>query len=244
MNETEIQIALHGEYLSACDMCLPNYTPSGWWECDFFHLTKAGYMIEHEIKVSRSDFFADAKKSKFTGINRSKEFPKGREDFKHQFLSQGHEHGPREFWFVVPDGLISLDEIPDFAGLKTARKVEMSGNSYVATKVVKKAPFLHKEKAPQHIREHALSVCYYRYWNEKKAHLKTVRRKEASGVHASEEEDARLRAASPYMLKALQMIWNASDDRGLSLEDEFDLINTALTEVGSAIEKATGKEAS
>lgn len=32
------------------------------WECDFFSMTKSGYYYEVEIKLSRSDFFADFKK--------------------------------------------------------------------------------------------------------------------------------------------------------------------------------------
>ncbi len=178
MKESSIQFALRREFLSGCEMCLPNYTPANWWECDFFHLTKAGYMVEHEIKVSRSDFFADAKKSKFTGVGRSKEFPGGREDFKHQLLSNGYEYGPRQFWFVVPEGLIELSEVPEFAGLKVAKEVEVWGDPYIKITIAKKAPFLHKHRSPEGVKKHALSVCYYRYWNEKEAHAATLSRKE------------------------------------------------------------------
>lgn len=34
------------------------------WECDFFSVTDSGYCYETEIKISRSDFFADFKKDK------------------------------------------------------------------------------------------------------------------------------------------------------------------------------------
>lgn len=34
------------------------------WECDYFGVSKSGYAYEIEIKVSRSDFFADFKKAK------------------------------------------------------------------------------------------------------------------------------------------------------------------------------------
>lgn len=40
------------------------------WECDFFSITKAGYAYEVEIKVSRSDFFADFKKEKHILFNK------------------------------------------------------------------------------------------------------------------------------------------------------------------------------
>lgn len=46
---------------------------------------------------------------------------------------------PNKFWFAVPENLISIDEIPDYAGL------------YYITergklKIIKRAPFIHKEK--------------------------------------------------------------------------------------------------
>ncbi len=34
------------------------------WECDFFGISKTGYAYEVEVKISRSDFFADFKKEK------------------------------------------------------------------------------------------------------------------------------------------------------------------------------------
>lgn len=34
------------------------------WECDFFAMSKSGYFMEVEVKVSRSDFFNDFKKEK------------------------------------------------------------------------------------------------------------------------------------------------------------------------------------
>ena len=41
---------------------LPNYTPHAWWESDVFEITAAGYFVEYEVKISVSDFKADAKK--------------------------------------------------------------------------------------------------------------------------------------------------------------------------------------
>jgi len=39
------------------------------WECDFFSMAKSGYCYEVEIKLSRSDFFADFKKDKHIRFN-------------------------------------------------------------------------------------------------------------------------------------------------------------------------------
>ena len=166
IKEIDIQLALHRDFLSNCDICIPNYTPKGWWECDFIHITKSGYMVEHEIKVSRADFFADAKKQKQLGFA-------NKVVGKHQLLELGSEDGPRQFWFVILEGLIDVSEVPNFAGLKIVKLVENGGNPCVDVKVIKKAPFLHKSKADKSLKEHVLSVCYYRYWNEKVAHEKT-----------------------------------------------------------------------
>ena len=48
-------------------LVLPNFTPNGWFECDIWVLTKSGYGREYEIKLTVSDFKADAKKM-FSGI--------------------------------------------------------------------------------------------------------------------------------------------------------------------------------
>ena len=42
---------------------LPRITPEGWWECDMFSTTKAGFWTEHEIKVSKADFKNDFTKT-------------------------------------------------------------------------------------------------------------------------------------------------------------------------------------
>ena len=45
---------------------IPTYTPPGWWECDVCEITDAGYMHEFEIKMTRGDFRADAKKTRYS----------------------------------------------------------------------------------------------------------------------------------------------------------------------------------
>lgn len=71
------------------------------WESDYAALTKSGYWYEVEVKISRSDFFADFKKAE-----------------KHDILS-GRENGlrPNYFAYCVPGGMVSMDEVPEYAGL-------------------------------------------------------------------------------------------------------------------------------
>ena len=134
---------------------LPNYTPRDWWECDVFEITKAGYFVEYEIKISRNDFKADSRKSdkgvswftnEFQHLNRP-------ERNKHADLELRSGKGPSRFWFVVPDGLVKEDEVPEWAGLL-----------YIDRHVscIKSAPLLHRIKPDGGIRAHAESVCYWR----------------------------------------------------------------------------------
>jgi len=103
------------------DIILPNFCYKS-LEADVFKRTKNGYITEFEIKISRSDYFADFKKSNGD---------------KHNRLKSG-DSICNKFYFVVPRGLITKEEIPDYAGLITYN------NKYF--QVEKMAPFIHKRK--------------------------------------------------------------------------------------------------
>jgi hypothetical protein len=138
---------------------IPNYTPTGWFECDLIEFTDAGYFREYEIKVSRSDFFHDADKQ-------SEVFPRAfgepqRFENKHALLAARSPRGPAQFWFVVPKGLIRLNEVPEWAGLiEVCPGQQPYGRLHEME--LKKAPRLHSTKPSDAIRQHALGVCYYR----------------------------------------------------------------------------------
>lgn len=94
------------------------------WESDCLLLTKSGYWYEFEIKISRSDFKNDFKN-------------KGD---KHRILGTiSDTKKPNYFYYVVPEGLIQVDEIPSYAGL-------IYINEYRHRTIVKQAPVLHKVK--------------------------------------------------------------------------------------------------
>jgi hypothetical protein len=106
-------------YGSTDDILIPNFYFNGFYEMDVFKLSKSGYVTEYEIKISRSDFFADFKKSA-----------------KHKGLSEGKCQCNR-FIFATPENLIELDEVPKYAGWVTVRD-----NGSVV--VQKTAPMLNK----------------------------------------------------------------------------------------------------
>jgi len=114
----------------AYDIIIPNYY-FGMYEMDLFRLLDSGYSVEYEIKVSRSDFKADFNKS-------FKSFSGKHDSVKHNDLQNGKRVCNR-FFFVVPNGLIKVDEVPDYCGLiyyHPSGRLEM----------VKNAKMLHKNK--------------------------------------------------------------------------------------------------
>lgn len=90
-------------------------------EADVLSMNKNGYLIEFEVKISRSDFLADLKKSKW------------------QFYEHKAEKStPNYFYYVCPKNLILLEEIQNFAGLIYF--------SEEGLEVIKNAKLLHKYK--------------------------------------------------------------------------------------------------
>lgn len=91
------------------------------WESDFFAVSHSGYGVEFEIKTSVSDYRADFKKIKHKVLDRSK---KG--------------FCPNKFYYVVPEKLIKISDIPHYAGLIYV--------SAFGLEIIKQAPFIHKDK--------------------------------------------------------------------------------------------------
>lgn len=117
----------------------PN-TYLGRFEADIFEITKSGYLYEYEVKISRADFKAEKKK---TG--------------KKEKLLSGERCN--YFSYLVPEGLILPDEVPEYAGLVYINGVRYSparkmGNyddpdwmfPHLITTVVKNPPKLSGEK--------------------------------------------------------------------------------------------------
>lgn len=194
------------------------------WESDFFYMTTSGYFVELEVKVSKSDFFADFKKvrkhkiidlankgaktildrtfdtfeityeekiskvvdgkrvfDEETGLpikipsgkpitrtiqtNSDIEgYLKGYFNTSYKQLSCGVEirtlpKCPHKFAYVCPKGLISKDEVPDYAGL-----YYVSDSGRITE--VKRTPFIHKNKI--NLDKILLDKFYYKYLNCKK----------------------------------------------------------------------------
>lgn len=173
MNERQIQAAFWRDRGRQQLICCSNYTPSGWFECDIFAVTKAMYWAELEIKVSVSDFLADQKKMLHVGRagqNMSRRFARIAQETKskHQALADGYKRGPNRFYYVMPDGLVKPEDVPDWAGLiyVTVHKNLSGEHQYLMLHQVRNGRLLHKEKVSQAVIDHCRTVFYYRYWDQ------------------------------------------------------------------------------
>lgn len=127
------------------------------WESDVLILTKSRYWYEIEIKISRADFHNDLK-------HKSKKFECISDEENH--------HKPNYFYYAVPEGLISPDEVPPYAGL-----IYMSRSQPV---IVKQAPKLHKEKMNTERMGMPLAMKFYHHMVDSKLRRMKAEKKIAS----------------------------------------------------------------
>lgn len=143
------------------------------WETDFLLVQKtSGYCYEIEIKTSRSDFFNDFKKvGKHTilreGTHQVKKYrykfdPETKKTITdHYYVTKEWKFRPNRFYYCVPENLIKIEEVPEYAGLMYVIGDEV--------KTVKEAKFIHKEKL-----DLIKPLCdkFYYYWkNARSANL-------------------------------------------------------------------------
>jgi hypothetical protein len=115
------------------------------WESDFFAISKSGYSIEVEIKISRSDFKNDFTKTTRANIK------------KHDYISDNTKlYKPNKFYFAVPKGLITSDDIPKGYGL-----IYIENN---LGKIIQNAKFIHKNEILKNhfLTRRLLDKFYYR----------------------------------------------------------------------------------
>lgn len=166
MNEWDaIRYICAGRYRR--NFVLPNYTPFGWWECDVFEVTAAGFFREYEVKLTLADFRRDQLKARNVWEMADSHLRELAAVEKHKLLAAGDPRAPHRFWFVTPSGLLEKESLPAFAGLI---EIEDSGacepRHYRWRSVERRpAPVLHDHRLSPRTLEHAKSVIYYRLHN-------------------------------------------------------------------------------
>lgn len=165
MTERAIQNAIWQHSGQQHRLMCPNYTPDGWWECDMWAVTKSGYSVEFEIKLSLKDFKIDKQKQRTFYDQKDDHFASHEarwtptERRKHAMLEFQDPRCPNRFIYVCPDGLLKPEDVPVWAGLMTYNPKRYS----LSTE--KEAPRLHSVKVPEKTIEHCRGVFFYRYWN-------------------------------------------------------------------------------
>lgn len=133
------------------------------WESDKLIWTKAGYIYEFEVKISRADYMNDFrhKVEKHLLLNsalpdekaetrqadlfghlftqKRKRYPQITMEEVKQRMKPVGERMPNYFYYAVPEGMLVADEVPTYAGLLYIH--EESGIS-----IVREAPRLHTRK--------------------------------------------------------------------------------------------------
>jgi hypothetical protein len=125
MTAKQIESALGKERVLANDLLVcanVNYVFVG--QCDLIAVNRRKVVTEYEIKISRQDFFRDAKKARH---------------FFYENPTLKPDKVPNHFYYVVPIGLIEVEEVPDWAGL-------IYVNEQLVTYSKKKGPMITKHK--------------------------------------------------------------------------------------------------
>ena len=122
------------------------------WESDLLYITNSDYAHEYEIKLTHSDFRADSNKVD-----------------KHERFKQDSPNKPKHFWYVCPEGVIPLEEVPSYAGLIYITDFNFSSYRYFdivqAVKIIKKSPILKSDKISQGRMLLLLKKGLSRYWD-------------------------------------------------------------------------------
>lgn len=164
VTERQVQAKFWERRNPGFQLMISNFTPLGWHEADLWCVSKAGYAHEYEIKLTRSDFKADADKTDRTKLRpewdeklERRIWRRGQGENKYARLEAGE--GPRRFFYLVPDGLLTVDDLPKFAGLVT-----FTTGRWWKFRIVRAAPSLHSKPALPKDIERAREAFYWRYW--------------------------------------------------------------------------------
>lgn len=158
MNASQIELALWFARRNSSRIVMPRFTPAGWWECDLWCVSRAGYATEIEIKTTAADYRRDAAKSSLMcGPNGGIRQPTS----KHDLLAAGDQRGPSRFFFAMPLDLVPMDDVPSWAGVIWA-SLDKYGQTHL--QIARQAPRIHEKPVERHVIQQAWEACYWRFW--------------------------------------------------------------------------------
>lgn len=164
--------ALKERYYKPSRFVVPNiyFFPEPYTETDFLVVNRNNHIYDIEVKVSKSDFKNDFKKTaKHEIIQTGKytlksdrmiltEKTSTRNKFKQVFKGDKQDCGmrPSRFYYCTPKGLLSIEDIPSYAGLL---EVDLKTKKITEAKA---APLLSKAPARAEIDKILVDKFYYR----------------------------------------------------------------------------------
>lgn len=138
-------------------LIVPNCKALG-YEADVLSLTRAGYITEFEIKLSRSDFLNESrcrsKKCKFQLYESAQNI---------SISAYSAMFCPNFFYYVCPKEIIKPDQVPDFAGLLWI--VDLKTAFF---RVILEAPRLHGYKLAEPKIEWMIRSMQAKFWKDRK----------------------------------------------------------------------------
>jgi len=156
MTEKEIQYAIYRRYClidKSMIAMVPNCYTLLENECDVFGVTRSLVTHEFEIKVSRADFIADAKKKvRFKTEKGYSEWMLKSDAYRLGLMPTNH------FWYVAPVGLLEKSDIPPHAGF-----LQVHSDGMISTSIV--APKMKKVKMPEKDIIFHLAKNSKKYWS-------------------------------------------------------------------------------
>lgn len=171
ISEKDMQIIIANSYFAKrWNAIIPNCYSQFDNECDLFALRGSGFYDEIEIKVTKSDFKNDSKKSvKILNENSSSWRDRYIDTPKHEALEVGDPSMANYYWYAIPVGLVDHSEIPAWAGIIEV-SVECDKNGDVLlercyAREVRMPKRLHSTKMPLEEQLKQVRKLGYRYWN-------------------------------------------------------------------------------
>ncbi|MBV9217680.1 MAG: hypothetical protein JO053_16040 [Acidobacteria bacterium] len=163
VNEAQIQLGLwHWLYNRGQRWACPNACKvfdTG--ECDLLTVMRSGLACEYEIKISRKDFRQDRRKPKFELFERRLAGHTTREPLRSGWKARTLTV-PNFFFYVVPNKLVSVDEVPGFAGLIYVHDEERQRFT-----VAKKAARIHRDIIPD-LKLQMGQKLMFRFWDQQR----------------------------------------------------------------------------
>ena len=243
LTEQKIQRVLGGFIAS------PKYRVDGLfvfgWESDKLIWTKAGYIYEFEIKISRSDYLNDFrhKVEKHLLLNsalpdestvareadlfgnllkeKRKRYPQITMEQAKDRMKPVGERMPNYFYYAVPEGLLEPDEVPPYAGLVYITTYKGSFENepkkwHHSYKVIRTAPKLHKTKYT----DGELNLCEKFYYNMKTWQRNYREQVDYSLMYRERLQDELASKHQEKSYKELQDDLKAAEDKARSWEHE------------------------